>query len=193
MNQIAKSKKDCRGFIQESVVVEGKTDTEKLKKLFHVNTIETNGSALDKNTINLIKKAAESTGVILFLDPDYQGRKIRNTIIRHLKSFKECFIKTSDMVTGSKKIGIAEANDEAILNAFSKHVKKFDKRVESISWNEYLDLKLNSKQIRAQLCDVLKIGYFNHKQLYKQLNMLQINLEEVQTILLKLHENKKLI
>ena len=42
--------------IQEVVVVEGKTDTNKLKSLFHVDTIETNGSEISIQTLGLIKK-----------------------------------------------------------------------------------------------------------------------------------------
>lgn len=37
--------------IKQVVVVEGKTDTNHLKKLFNVNTIETNGSALNKKPL----------------------------------------------------------------------------------------------------------------------------------------------
>ena len=78
--------------IQQVIVVEGKTDTNHLKKLFNVDTIETNGSALNSCTLNLIKKAAETKGVILFLDPDYTGNLIRKKISQHLDKFDEAFI-----------------------------------------------------------------------------------------------------
>ena len=59
--------------IKQVIVVEGKTDTNHLKKIFDVDTIETNGSAISKSTLNLIKQVAKTKGVILFLDPDYTG------------------------------------------------------------------------------------------------------------------------
>ena len=41
--------------IKQVIVVEGKTDTNHLKKIFDVDTIETNGSAISKSTLNLMK------------------------------------------------------------------------------------------------------------------------------------------
>ena len=42
--------------IKEVIVVEGKTDTQVLKSLFDVDTIETHGSAIDDHVISLIKE-----------------------------------------------------------------------------------------------------------------------------------------
>ncbi len=58
--------------IQEIVVVEGKTDTATLKQLFDVDTIETHGLALSDQTLELIKEAGKSRGVIVLTDPDFQ-------------------------------------------------------------------------------------------------------------------------
>jgi ribonuclease M5 len=118
-------------YIKEIVVVEGKTDSVKLQSLFNVDTIETNGSRLSKDTISLIKKANEHRGVILFLDPDGPGEMIRRKLENTLINFKQAFIKKTD-VTSKRKIGIAEANDKAIINAL-KNVVTFNKNIESIS------------------------------------------------------------
>jgi ribonuclease M5 len=122
--------------IKEIVVVEGKTDTIKLQSLFNVDTIETNGSYLSKATIALIKKVAHTRGVILFLDPDGPGEMIRRKLENYLVNFKQAFIKKTDINDG-RKIGIAEANDQAIIQAI-ENVVTFDKRIESISWKDYL-------------------------------------------------------
>ena len=55
--------------IKEIIVVEGKTDTALLKELFEVETIETHGLALDDKTLNLIKEASKSRGIIVLTDP----------------------------------------------------------------------------------------------------------------------------
>jgi len=114
--------------INEVVVVEGKTDTIKLQKLFDVQTIETNGSALNQETINLIKLVAKKQGVILFLDPDYPGETIRKKLSNELIEFKQAFIKKTDMHKNAKKIGIAEATNEAIINAI-EHVATYKKNM----------------------------------------------------------------
>ena len=175
MNQVTKSTKNSRRFIKETVVVEGKTDTQKLQKLFHVKTIETNGSDLKKTTINRIIQAAKNNGIILFLDPDYQGKKIRNRLRAVLSTYKECFINPFDIKNGQRKNGIAEADDEAIIHAFANYLKTYDCTNASLTWQEYLGLQLNNKNKRLFLCDQLKIEYFNHKQLFKQLNLLNYN------------------
>ena len=42
------------------IVVEGRDDTRRLKEVFpEIETIETNGSAIDDETLALIKKASE--------------------------------------------------------------------------------------------------------------------------------------
>ena len=66
--------------IKEIIVVEGKTDTALLKELFEVETIETHGLALDDKTLNLIKEASKSRGIIVLTDPDFPGKKIRDQI-----------------------------------------------------------------------------------------------------------------
>ena len=66
--------------IKEIVIVEGKTDTQLLKELYDVDTIETHGLALNDKTLELIKEASLTRGVIVLTDPDYPGLKIRNQV-----------------------------------------------------------------------------------------------------------------
>lgn len=167
--------------ISKIVVVEGKTDTAKLKRLFNVTTIETNGSALDDKTINLIHQASKANGVILFLDPDHQGNKLRQTLKQKLINFSEAFIRKEDCLD-KKKIGIAEASDNAIVNALA-NLKDLDLKKTSLSWNDYLDLNLNNKAKRNKISEQLNIPYFNHKQLFKMLNAIGIDKEQVRRMI----------
>ena len=79
-------------MIKEVIVVEGANDTKRLKSFFDVETIETHGLGLKKETIELIKKINESRGVILFLDPDSPGEKIRNRLNSEIPNLKNAFI-----------------------------------------------------------------------------------------------------
>ena len=78
--------------IKEVIVVEGKNDTNHLKEYFEVDTIETNGLGLSKNTIELIKNINSKTGVILLLDPDTPGEKIRKRINEEIPNLKNVFL-----------------------------------------------------------------------------------------------------
>ncbi len=144
--------------IRQTIVVEGKSDLNKIKSLFDVDVITTNGSDINKEKINLIKKINENNGVILFLDPD-------------------------DMVIGSKKIGIAEATDKSIIEALNK-VIEFDQCKSSLSLNEFNSLQIDNKEKRIKICNSLNISYCNGKQLFKRLNMMGIKKLELENILI---------
>ncbi|MEG0879111.1 MAG: ribonuclease M5 [Malacoplasma sp.] len=171
--------------IKEVIIVEGKSDTNKIQKLFNVDTYETGGSALNKNKIDFIRKLAKSKGVILFFDPDYAGEKIRNILIREIPNSKNCFldIKTSFDVKAKKK-GLAEAKDESVIEAL-KLVATFDNTNQSISWDEYLLLNIKTKNQRNIICNYLNISLVNNKQLFKRLNMLNIDYKTCKNILVK--------
>lgn len=164
--------------IKEVVVVEGKSDSAKLKSIFDVSTIETNGMALTKNKIEEIKKVANDVGVILFLDPDGPGEKIRKKLIQHIPNSYNCFINKNDIIGKRKKIGIAEASVESIVEAF-KSIKKFNSDLSSITWSDYLKLDLDNKDKRIKVCKKLGISYCNHKQLFRRLNMLGITFNDL--------------
>ncbi|WP_027121811.1 ribonuclease M5 [[Mycoplasma] imitans] len=183
MSKITRSKEYSKRYrINEIIIVEGKTDTVKLKSLFDCETIETNGSEISDQTINLIKELSLSRGVILFLDPDYQGKKIRARLIKELKQYKEAFIDL-DQLKDSKKKGIAEANDQVILSAFNNLIS-FDECIKkSITWEEYLSLDLNTKNKRLQLCNKLNIPYGNNKSLFRYLNLLKKNFSELKKLI----------
>lgn len=169
-------------IIKEVIIVEGKSDTNKIQKLFNVSTYETSGMALNKKKIDFIKKIANSKGVILFFDPDYTGEKIRNTLIQEIPNCKNCFLDVnSSFPKFSHKKGVAEANDDSIIKSLSK-VATFDSKNSSISWDEYLSLDIISKKQRNAICDYLNIGPANNKQLFKRLNMLNIDLQTIKNI-----------
>lgn len=173
--------------IKEIIVVEGKSDTALLKELFEVDTIETHGLALDKKTLELIKEANKTRGVIVLTDPDFPGKKIRDQIQAVVPNCKHAFVSKKD-ATGKKKLGIAEANREAVVLALENMVS-FDVDNQSITWHEFIDLDIiGNKQRRLLVYDLFNLGYGNVKTLFKRLNMVGISKEDV---LKKLDEHKE--
>ena len=149
--------------INEIVVVEGKTDSQLLKELYDVDTIETHGLGLDEKTLELIKEASKTRGVIVLTDPDYPGLKIRNQVEKYVQNCKHAFVDRKDAI-GRKKLGIAEANQE-----------------ESISWKEFLELDIiGDKKKRLKVYDLFHLGYGNAKTLFKRLNMVGISREMIE-------------
>ena len=170
--------------IKEIIVVEGKTDTAIIKKLFDTDTIETHGLALDDKTLDYIEEVSKGRGIIILTDPDYPGMKIRNRIIERIPEAKHAFVDKKDAV-GKKKLGIAEAREEAIIEAL-KNVVTFSNTKESISWEEFIELDIiGSKETRQKVYDAFHLGYGNAKTLFKRLNMANISKEDVLKMLNK--------
>ena len=84
--------------IKEVIVVEGKTDTAIIKKLFDADTIETHGLAINDEILDLIEQANQSRGVIVLTDPDYPGMQIRNKIMERVPSIKHAFVDKKDAI-----------------------------------------------------------------------------------------------
>lgn len=165
--------------IKEIVVVEGKTDTQVLKQLFDVETIETHGLGLDDKTLEYIKEVNETRGVIVLTDPDYPGTKIRNMIKEVVPNCKHAFVNRKDAI-GEKKLGIAEARKEAIIQAL-ENVVSFKENSESISWEEFIDLDIiGHKDKRMKIYETFHLGYGNVKTLFKRLNMVGITKKDIE-------------
>jgi ribonuclease M5 len=182
--------------INEIVVVEGKTDSQLLKELYDVDTIETHGLGLDDKTLELIKEASKTRGVIVLTDPDYPGLRIRNQVEKYVQNCKHAFVDRKDAI-GKKKLGIAEANKpekkeaapapvkeapkkEAVKKAI-ENVVTFSNQEESISWKEFLELDIiGDKKKRLKIYDLFHLGYGNAKTLFKRLNMVGISREMIE-------------
>ncbi len=63
--------------IKEMIVVEGYHDKQAILKVVEANVIITNGSHIKAKTIELIKEAQATSGVIVFTDPDNPGKRLR--------------------------------------------------------------------------------------------------------------------
>ena len=164
--------------IKEVIVVEGKTDTAIIKKLFDADTIETHGLGIDEKTLDFIEQAQKTRGVIILTDPDYPGMRIRNTIMKRVPEAKHAFVNKEDAI-GEKKVGIAEAKEEAIIKAL-ENVVSFSHEDESISWNEFISLDIiGNKKRRLKVYDTFHLGYGNVKTLFKRLNLAHITKKDI--------------
>lgn len=168
--------------IKEIIVVEGKTDTAIIQKLFEADTVETHGLALDDKTLDYIEEISKGRGIIILTDPDFPGMKIRNRIIERVPDAKHAFVDKKDAI-GKKKLGIAEAREEAIIDAL-KNVVTFSKTKDSLTWEDFIDLGIiGSRETRMKIYDAFHLGYGNAKTLFKRLNMANITKEEVLKVL----------
>ena len=160
--------------ITEFIVVEGRDDTEKVKRAVTCDTIETNGSAIDQATLQVIAHAFETRGVIVLTDPDFPGDKIRNTIRQHIPGVKHAYIDREKAKNKHGKIGVEHASISTIREALTNVSTPFEEGHESISKEVLIDLGLiigkDARQKRDILGAKLHIGHSNGKQLLNKLN-----------------------
>lgn len=172
-------------MIKEVIVVEGSNDTKKLQSFFDVETIETHGLGIKKETIELIKKVNENRGVILLLDPDTPGEKIRTKINNEIPNLKNAFLLKENART-KKKVGVEHASKQIIEAALNNLVTYSDDK-NSLSREEYDSLGLSGQSDSVNKRDVLSkefhLGKCNSKTMFKRLNMIGITKKDIENVL----------
>jgi len=172
------------------IVVEGVHDVSKVREAYpDANCIITNGREISKETIDCIKKLAETNSIIVFTDPDSPGEKIRSIITEAVPTAKHAFLRKKDCISHNhRKVGIEHATKEAIIEALStvydSHVEK-----ETITNNDLFELGLNGMQdsasLRDRISDELNIGRPNCKTFLKRLNLLGLTKKDVEELICK--------
>ena len=168
-------------MIREIIVVEGKNDTRRLQSFFDCETIETKGMALDRETVELIRQIDRQRGIILFLDPDTPGEKIRKRLNEAIPGLKNAFVMKEDART-KKKVGIEHASRETLEEAL-EHLLTYADVKESVSESEFYSLGLIGKEGSAALRELVSahfhLGRCNGKTLLKRLNLSGITAQEI--------------
>jgi Small primase-like proteins (Toprim domain) len=114
--------------VKEAIIVEGRYDRVKLKEIVDTPIIETGGFRIfkDKEKQNLIRKIAETRGILILTDSDSGGFVIRNFLkgIVPEKSLKHAYVpqlkgKEKRKPASSKEglLGVEGLSAEIILNA----------------------------------------------------------------------------
>lgn len=170
--------------INEIILVEGRDDVTALKRVVDAHIITLNGfSAVNKKTLKKLEELSKTNEMILFTDPDFAGKKIRSVIESRIPKIKHAFISKKE-ATKVDNIGVENASDTSILEALKHVITHRDESTGGalFSASDLIDNGLtsgsNSKERRAKLGDILKIGYYNSKQLLKALNSFNISREQ---------------
>jgi len=172
--------------IKEIIVVEGKDDTAKINQAVDAaDTIETNGSAVNKEILKRIKHAKDKRGVIIFTDPDYPGERIRHIVDQAVPGCKHAFLpreKARDKHSKTKSLGIEHASLEDIRDALASVYELMEREESKIQKEDLISYGLiggtGAGKRREILGEQLQIGHTNGKQLLKRLTMFQITKEQ---------------
>lgn len=181
--------------VKEIIVVEGKSDTVAIRRATGADTIETNGSAIDDNTLSRIRHAQETRGVIVFTDPDYPGRRIRAIIEQQIPDVRHAFLpKAQTIAKNGKGLGIEHANDEDIREALRSVYTVNVLPPIDIPLSMLMEARLighpDAKKRRDRISELLQIGQVNGKGLKKRLEMFRIGQDKLEEVLKVLDEGE---
>jgi ribonuclease M5 len=173
---------------QQVIVVEGYHDEQKIKSVYpDIECIVTNGSEISRETLNLIYETSLLKEVILFLDPDYPGKRITQKIMETQGKFKIAYIDKEKALNNSKtKVGIEHAKNKDIIEALER-LLTIEYNLKTVVRNDIYVRNLidntNSKELRKFVCQKLNIPFCNGKTFLKYLNLLSIDLERIDQII----------
>ena len=188
--------------IKEAIVVEGRYDKNTLSQIVDAPILETSGFGIfkDKKQMDLLRKVAETRGLIVFTDSDGAGFVIRN----HLKSaipgkyLKHAYIpdvmgKERRKKTAGKegKLGVEGMTREVILDSLRKAGATFageeSEPSATITKQDLMELGLsggvNATQMRLALLKKLNLPeHMSANAMLQALNLL-FTLDELKEIL----------
>jgi ribonuclease M5 len=170
------------------IVVEGYHDQVKVNQVFpNVKVITTNGSEISNETINLIFQLSLKHEVVLFLDPDYPGKRIMQKILDTGGQFSIATLQKKQAISkNKKKVGIEHASKKDIFNALNDKVS-IKNNHQHILLNDLMIRGLANQEkasiLRKKVCQKLNIPFSNAKTFLKYINLLNISLERIDQII----------
>lgn len=187
--------------IREAILVEGRYDKNTLSQIVDAPILETSGFGIFKNQeqMALLRRVAESRGLIVFTDSDGAGFVIRNHIKSAIQAqyLKHAYIpdiagkerrKTAPGKEG--KLGVEGMTPEIILEALRRAGATFEDEAQrmpgGITKQDMVELGLsggsNSSVLRQRLAEKLKFpAHMSANALLQAFNLLY-TLEELTDI-----------
>ena len=174
--------------IDEIIVVEGRDDTAAIRRSVDAVTIETHGYGIRPSTWDVIDKAYESKGIIIFTDPDTAGEQIRRRLAERYPEAKHAFLDRS-LAEKDGDIGIENASPESIVaalekarcSAFASESSEEFKPADLFGWG--LAGTKGAAERRSKVGDKLGIGMAGSKTFLHRLNHFGIKREEIEEAL----------
>lgn len=168
-------------IIKETIVVEGRDDTAAVRRAVDAHTIETHGFGITAQTWALIEKAYQTTGIIVFTDPDFSGEQIRKRIMARFPDAGQAYLDRVEAKAG-RDVGIENGSPEAIRQALLKchytHRDQPDEFTREDLWNAGLFGGANAAERRQQVGKQLGIGHGNCNSFLRKLNQFLVSKEE---------------
>ena len=195
--------------IKEAIVVEGRYDKNTLSQIVDAPILETSGFGImkDKQQLKLLRRVAQTRGLIIFTDSDGAGFVIRNFLKGAIepKYLRHAYIpdihgkeKRKSAPGKEGKLGVEGMTPQIIADALRKAGatvlgEETKRTAGNITKQDMMELGLsggpNSSTLRKQLLKKLDLPeHMSANALLQAVNLLY-SLDELRTILAELGEN----
>ena len=195
--------------IKEAIVVEGRYDKNTLAQIVDAPILETSGFGIikDKQQLKLLRKVAQSRGLIVFTDSDGAGFVIRNFLKGAIESkyLRHAYIpdipgkeKRKSAPGKEGKLGVEGMTPQIILDALRKAGatvlgEETVRTAGNITKQDMMELGLsggqNSSELRKRLMKKLDLPeHMSANALLQAVNLLY-TLDELRALIQQLGEN----
>lgn len=171
--------------MKQIYVVEGLHDVDRLKRYNpNFEIVSVGGSAIQKKSLDYLKEASKTHEMILCLDPDHAGERIRRILSKELLNVTHVFLKQEESYSKNfKKIGFEHVSDEVLDHAFS-HIRK--ENLKSVSDVDFAFLheigvigSPNSGILREILSEAFHLGHVNGKKILERIKAFNIMKKDI--------------
>jgi ribonuclease M5 len=180
--------------MQEVLVVEGKRDTQAIRRTLLAHTIETGGAAIGEEVLQRIAFAQQVRGVIILTDPDHAGERIRRIVSTRVSGCKHAFLAQEDATNGVK-VGVEHASPAMIRKALQDVHTPCQTYTTDVTIDTLVQLKLSGTPgatiRRMGVGSILRIGYGNAKTFMERCRMFGIQRAHIEQAIERLGEREQ--
>jgi ribonuclease M5 len=177
--------------IEGIVVVEGKSDTQRLQQYYEVETFETSGMGINDEILDTLEELSQKHKIIVFTDPDMPGEYIRRKVVERIPNALHVIINKQHAISKNKrKVGVEHAEKQYLDEAFAKIHQLLPAEQQAFTQYNQNDMVYygfvglaDSKKRRDFVAQTLHLGRINAKQFLKRLNLFMIAKPEIEKVL----------
>ena len=168
-----KENEEMEQHIHEVIVVEGRDDIDAVGRAVSADMIATHGYGISSATLDRIRHAYETRGIIILTDPDSAGQRIRQRLTSLFPEARQAYISRNEAIS-DHDIGVENASPEVIRKALLAAGRTCDAPEQIYDAGDLINYGLSggsgSRDKRDRLGRKLGIGYGNAAAFLKRLN-----------------------